>query len=297
MAGLRRGREQPRLRRLGARRAARADRGALRRPRGPGDAAPGVGLHRLGGLRQPDRRDGARRQPEGRRDAGCASTRTTRSGPRPTTSRSSTLGSALSFGPRVQPIALAPVGGAPAPGAALGFSGFGTQQEGALPNGLLYGATLGAISDVQCRTAAIPNSTASIQCVAPGPSAPCFADSGGPLTAGGVQVGVAELRAPDGLRARAVRLRRPHRAGGPRVHRRLGHAAGGAAPVDADVALCAGHAGGRQPDHVRARDLGERGRARLHVPRTRRRAPRCRRARRRPTRRPTPRAVRRSPAS
>jgi len=66
-----------------------------------------------------------------------------------------TLGSALSFGPRVQPIALAPVGGAPAPGAALGFSGFGTQREGALPNGLLYGATLGAISDVQCRTAAV----------------------------------------------------------------------------------------------------------------------------------------------
>ena len=109
-----------------------------------------------------------------------------------------TLGSALSFGPRIQPIALAPVGSAPAPGAALGFSGFGTQQEGALPNGLLYGATLGAISDVQCRAAAIPNSTASIQCVAPGPSAPCFADSGGPLTAGGVQVGVASYAPPTG---------------------------------------------------------------------------------------------------
>lgn len=108
------------------------------------------------------------------------------------------LATPLAFNARVRPVALAPVGGGPAPGAALGFSGYGTQREGALPDGLLYGASLGAISDVQCRPAAIPNSTASIQCVAQGPSAPCFADSGGPLTAAGVQVGVASYAPPAG---------------------------------------------------------------------------------------------------
>ena len=109
-----------------------------------------------------------------------------------------TLATPLTFNGRVRPIALAPVGGGPAPGAALGFSGYGTQREGSLPDGFLYGAALGAISDVQCRAAALPNSTASIQCVAQGPSAPCFADSGGPLTAGGAQVGVASYAPPAG---------------------------------------------------------------------------------------------------
>lgn len=109
-----------------------------------------------------------------------------------------TLASALTFNARVQPVGLAPIGGGPAPGAVLGFSGFGTQQQGVLPNGMLYGAALGAISDLQCRAAASPNATASIQCVAPGPSAPCFADSGGPLTAGGLQVGVSSYAPPAG---------------------------------------------------------------------------------------------------
>jgi hypothetical protein len=110
-----------------------------------------------------------------------------------------TLAKALSLaGARTKPIALAPVGGGPAPGAALGFSGYGAQAEGQLPDGALYGTALTAISDVDCRAAANPNSTATIQCVAPGGSSPCFADSGGPLTAGGVQVGVASYAPPAG---------------------------------------------------------------------------------------------------
>ena len=63
-----------------------------------------------------------------------------------------TLASALDVsGPRTKAITLAPVGAGPAPGAALGFSGYGAQVEGRLPDGKLYGATLAAVSDDQCR--------------------------------------------------------------------------------------------------------------------------------------------------
>jgi hypothetical protein len=54
-------------------------------------------------------------------------------------------------GARISAIALAPVGGGPAPGAALGFSGYGAQVEGVIPDGKLYGATLTAVGDDQCR--------------------------------------------------------------------------------------------------------------------------------------------------
>jgi hypothetical protein len=94
-------------------------------------------------------------------------------------------------GPRIKPIALAPVGGGPAPGAALGFSGYGAQVEGQIPDGRLYGATLTAITDDQCRPNIAVNASAGVQCVAAGAQASCFGDSGGPLTAGGVQVAIA----------------------------------------------------------------------------------------------------------
>ena len=68
-----------------------------------------------------------------------------------------TLATPLSLGgPSIKPIALAPVGAGPAPGTALGFSGYGAQTEGQLPDGKLYGATLTAISDDDCRSAASP---------------------------------------------------------------------------------------------------------------------------------------------
>src|ERR671917_308460 len=109
-----------------------------------------------------------------------------------------TLAAPLTFNAKVRPIALAPVGGGPAPGAPLGFTGYGAQVQGQVPDGKLYGASLTAVSDVDCRTSANPNATASVQCVAPGNPAPCFADSGGPLTAGGVQVGIASYAPPAG---------------------------------------------------------------------------------------------------
>lgn len=103
-----------------------------------------------------------------------------------------TLARALDLsGPRVKPIALAPVGAGPAPGAALAFSGYGTQADGQVPDGRLYAATLTAIADDQCRANLAVNASATVQCVAPGTQAACFGDSGGPLTSGGVQVGVA----------------------------------------------------------------------------------------------------------
>jgi trypsin len=103
-----------------------------------------------------------------------------------------TLATALNLsGSRIKPIALAPVGGGPAPGAALGFTGYGAQVEGRLPDGKLYASTLTAITDDQCRPNIAVNASAGVQCVAAGAQAACFGDSGGPLTAGGVQVGIA----------------------------------------------------------------------------------------------------------
>jgi Trypsin len=110
-----------------------------------------------------------------------------------------TLATALSLsGPRIKAIALAPVGGGPAPGAALGFSGYGAQVEGRLPDGKLYGATLTAITDDQCRPNIAVNASAGVQCVAAANQASCFGDSGGPLTAGGAQVAVASYAPLDG---------------------------------------------------------------------------------------------------
>jgi Trypsin len=103
-----------------------------------------------------------------------------------------TLAKALNLaGARIKPIALAPVGGGPAPGTAVGFSGYGAQIEGRLADGKLYGAALTAVTDDQCRPNVAVNASASVQCVAAGNQAACFGDSGGPLTSGGLQVGVA----------------------------------------------------------------------------------------------------------
>jgi hypothetical protein len=101
-------------------------------------------------------------------------------------------------GRRTRAIALAPVGGGPAPGTAVGFSGYGAQVEGVFPNGKLYGATLTVIGDDQCRPNIAVNASASVQCVAAGDQAACFGDSGGPLTAGGLQVAVASYAPQNG---------------------------------------------------------------------------------------------------
>ena len=106
-----------------------------------------------------------------------------------------TLATALDLsGPRTKAVVLAPVRGAPAPGAVVSFSGYGAQVEGQAPDGKLYGASLNAISDVQCRPHIAPDASASVLCTMGGPQGPCFADSGGPLMLGGVQVGVTSYR-------------------------------------------------------------------------------------------------------
>jgi hypothetical protein len=103
-----------------------------------------------------------------------------------------TLATALNLAsPKIEPIALAPVGAAPAPGTGLAFSGYGAQIDGRLPDGKLYGVTLTAVTDDQCRPNIAVNASAGVQCVAAGNQAACFGDSGGPLTSGGVQVAIA----------------------------------------------------------------------------------------------------------
>ena len=102
-----------------------------------------------------------------------------------------TLATALDLsGPRRKAVVLAPVSGGPAPGAALSSTGYGAQVEGQLPDGKLYGATMSAISDVQCRPNIAGNASASVRCATGANQGPCFADSGGPLMLGGAQVGV-----------------------------------------------------------------------------------------------------------
>ena len=100
-----------------------------------------------------------------------------------------TLAKALTMNAKVKPITLAPA--APAAGAALGFSGYGAQIEGQIPDGKLYGATLTAVTDDGCRPNMAVNASASVLCVAAGNQASCFGDSGGPLTNAGQQVGIA----------------------------------------------------------------------------------------------------------
>lgn len=102
-----------------------------------------------------------------------------------------TLATALNLaGPRTRAVALAPVGGGPAAGAALSVTGYGAQVEGQLPDGKLYGATMNAISDVQCRPNISSNASASVRCATGVNQGPCFADSGGPAMLGAAQVGV-----------------------------------------------------------------------------------------------------------
>ena len=92
---------------------------------------------------------------------------------------------------RTKPIALAPVGAAPQPGAAVQASGYGKQSPDKDPDGKLYAANLTAMSDVDCLTTMTPNQSAGVLCAnGPAGSATCSGDSGGPLTAGGVLVGV-----------------------------------------------------------------------------------------------------------
>jgi len=103
-----------------------------------------------------------------------------------------TLASPLNLsGANAKPIALAPVGGAPAPGTPLSFSGYGQEAPPAPPDYKLYSATLSATTDDACRSALAPNSSASVLCVpVPTPPSPCFGDSGGALVGPNGQVGV-----------------------------------------------------------------------------------------------------------
>jgi hypothetical protein len=91
---------------------------------------------------------------------------------------------------RAKAIALAPVGGSPAPGTSMLVSGYGSQAAGQLGNGYLYSTTVAMMSDLDCLSAYSPNQTAGAFCAQGANTGACTGDSGGPLVAGGVLVGV-----------------------------------------------------------------------------------------------------------
>jgi hypothetical protein len=102
-----------------------------------------------------------------------------------------TLASALDLStPRTKAIALAPAGSGPQPGAPVQASGYGKQRVDQDPNGKLYAADLAAMADADCLTSMTPNQSAGVMCANGATAATCSGDSGGPLTAGGVLVGV-----------------------------------------------------------------------------------------------------------
>lgn len=103
-----------------------------------------------------------------------------------------TLTTPLTFGPNVQPIGLPGPGTAVAAGAALRVTGFGQSSASPTPDGKLRALGVNALADDDCRADLATNSAVAFCAVAPG-GAPCFGDSGGPLTTVGspaVQVGV-----------------------------------------------------------------------------------------------------------
>jgi hypothetical protein len=91
---------------------------------------------------------------------------------------------------RAKAIALAPVGGSPAPGTSMLVSGYGSQAAGKTGNGYLYSTSVAMMSDLQCLSAYSPNQTAGAFCAQGSNTGACTGDSGGPLVAGGVLVGV-----------------------------------------------------------------------------------------------------------
>ncbi len=110
-----------------------------------------------------------------------------------------TLGAALAFGPRIQPIALAPVGGGPAPGTALGLQRLRHAAGGRAAERapVRRGARRDLRRPVPRRGGPELDRERPVR-RARARARPCFADSGGPLTAGGAQVGVASYAPPSG---------------------------------------------------------------------------------------------------
>ncbi|HWV86262.1 MAG TPA: serine protease [Capillimicrobium sp.] len=101
-------------------------------------------------------------------------------------------------GPLTRAIPLAPVGAAPAAGAPLLVSGYGQQGADVPADGRLYSAPVTALADFQCLGSLAPNRTAGALCAtATGAGAPCFGDSGGPLAADGVLVGIVSTGSSD----------------------------------------------------------------------------------------------------
>lgn len=99
-----------------------------------------------------------------------------------------------------KPIPLVPAGATPAPGTALGLSGYGKENgaEGAQPDGKLYSTTLTAIGSDACRNEVRLNS-AVLLCAESPSSSGCQGDSGGPLTEGtpAVEVGIVDFGAKE----------------------------------------------------------------------------------------------------
>ncbi|HST38556.1 MAG TPA: trypsin-like serine protease, partial [Conexibacter sp.] len=92
-------------------------------------------------------------------------------------------------GPAARAISLTAAGAYPAPGTAAGITGYGRQVAGGTPDGQLYavGTTIG--DPLVCGGEA----NAVVLCISSQVGSACEGDSGGPLTIGAVQAGVASF--------------------------------------------------------------------------------------------------------
>lgn len=105
-----------------------------------------------------------------------------------------TLSSRLTFGATIAPIALVQPGAYPAVGTVATITGFGRQVAGGRPDGRLYSLATAIGDQLACGA----DANAIVLCVSSTTGSACEGDSGGPISVGGVLLGVASFVQLDG---------------------------------------------------------------------------------------------------
>ncbi|MDO8187606.1 trypsin-like serine protease [Conexibacter sp. JD483] len=105
-----------------------------------------------------------------------------------------TLSGSLAFSTAIQPIGLVAPGAYPAVGTATTITGFGRQVAGGTPDRRLYALGTAIGDPLACGA----DANAIVLCVSSPAGSACEGDSGGPIVAGGVLLGVASFVQLDG---------------------------------------------------------------------------------------------------